>query len=424
MVTKNDILESIYELNRSIHKKIGNLAEKIDRTSEKEFADLEDLQCQIRSFMENTEKEERYLEALHEMQELIMKKMNIFTNDIRGVHAVNGDKYAVVETEFNGKEFLWVCRQDANDFISENAKQGKVCMDPYLYSIFHSKKGTFLDLGANIGAFSLPFAIHGWKGFAFEAGSKNADVLKKSILLNDFDITVMEQAVYDRTGSIKFLENGPWGSVENDVFHEENMVVLDTIALDDWYENAGVEQIDLIKIDIEGSEVAAFRGMGNMLQRYHYPPIYTEVNLFALALQGETQYSYFKEAEKLGYHVYELYEGELYEYNKELFPLNYCRDYILLNKIPDYLKERVFGRIANNGGRLEQVFSRLIRYEQWPEVRKYEDLDQLNAFDFYICYCIKDYPEFLTDEIKRTLIEIKENLTENMLVQKFLSWME
>ena len=52
-----------------------------------------------------------------------MKKMNIFTNDIRGVHAVNGDKYAVVETEFNGKEFLWVCRQDANDFISENAKQ-------------------------------------------------------------------------------------------------------------------------------------------------------------------------------------------------------------------------------------------------------------------------------------------------------------
>lgn len=423
MVTKNDILESIHELNRIFHKKIGNLAEKIDRAGEKECGYLEDLDCQIRNFIDSTEKEERYLAALHEMQELLMKKMNIFTNDIRGVHAVNGNKYAVVETEFNGKEFLWVCRQDADDFISENAKQAKICMDPYLYSIFCSKQGTLLDLGANIGAFSLPFAAHGWKGYAFEAGSKNTDVLKKSILLNDFDITVVEQAVYNRTGSIKFVENGPWGSVENDIFHEENAVVLDTVALDDWYEGAGVEQIDLIKIDIEGSEVAAFRGMENMLQKYHYPPIYTEVNLFALALQGETQYSYFTEAEKLGYHIYEMYEGKLFAYSKDLFPLDYCRDYMFLHDIPAYMNERVFGRIANNDSRLEQVIQRLRRYKQWPVIGKYGDVDHPCDFDFYICYCIKDYPQFLTEEVMELLKEIKTYTKDCLFMQKLLSWL-
>lgn len=423
MVTKNDILESIHELNRTFHKKIGNLAEKIDRAGEKECGYLEDLDCQIRNFIDSTEKEERYLAALHEMQELLMKKMNIFTNDIRGVHAVNGNKYAVVETEFNDQTYLWVCSQAAKDTISEYAKQGRSCMHPDLFTIFQKKQGVFLDLGANIGAFSLPFAAHGWKGYAFEAGSKNTDVLKKSILLNDFDITVVEQAVYDRTGSIKFVENGPWGSVENDIFHEENAVVLDTVALDDWYEGAGVEQIDLIKIDIEGSEVAAFRGMENMLQKYHYPPIYTEVNLFALALQGETQYSYFTEAEKLGYHIYEMYEGKLYEYNKDLFPLNYCRDYIFLNEIPAYLENRVFGRIANNDGRLEQVLSRLKRYSQWPEVGKYGDLNRQDDFDFYICYCIKDYPEFLTDEVMEILSEIKEHTKGHLFIQQLFSWM-
>ena len=424
MVIKSDILESIQELNRIFNKKFGNLVEKIDHANEKECGYLEDMNDQIRSFIDSFNQEERYIAALHEMQELLMKKMNIFTNDIRGVHAVNSDKYAVVQTEFNGKEFLWVCGQDAKDFISENAKQAKICMDPYLFSIFYPNQGTFLDLGANIGAFSLPFAAHGWKGYAFEAGRKNTEVLKKSILLNDFDITVIEQAVYDRTGSIKFVENGPWGSVENDIFKDNNAVILDTIALDDWYESADVEQIDLIKIDIEGSEVAAFRGMERMLQKYHYPPIYTEVNLFALALQGESQYSYFAEAEKLGYHVYEMYEGKLYEYSKDLFPLDYCRDYMLVHEIPDYLEGRVFGRIANNDGRLEQVLSRLKRYEQWPEIGKYGDVDHTNDFDFYICYCIKDYPEFLTDEVRNVLVEIKECTSDNLFMQQLLSWLK
>lgn len=424
MVTKSDLLEGIYELNRTFNKKIENLAEKIDRASEKECGCLEDIDGQIRRFIDSFDQEDRYIAALHEMQELLMKKMNIFTNDIRGVHSVNGDKYAVVETECYGRTFLWVCSQFAKDTISEYAKQGKSCMDPGLFTVFQEKQGVFLDLGANIGAFSLPFAAHGWKGYAFEAGQKNSDVLEKSILLNDFDITVIGQAVYDRTGCIKFVENGPWGSVENNFFKDNKAVILDTIALDDWYEGVGIEQIDLIKIDIEGSEVAAFRGMKKMLQKYHCPPIYTEVNLFALALQGESEYSYFTEAEELGYHVYELYDGKLYEYSKDLFPLNYCRDYIFLNEIPDYLEDRVFGRIANNDGRVEQILSRLKKYKQWPKIEKYGDLNQSSDFDFYICYCIKDYPEFLTDEVKKVLFEIKEYASDHLFIQQLLSWMK
>lgn len=353
-----------------------------------------------------------------------MQYLNTIQENTKRVLAVEGEKYTISETKFDDKEFLWVCDTNAMDPITENAKKGVIVMDSEVFDIFHKENGVFLDLGANIGGFSLPMASEGWRGYAFEAGTSNADVLNKSIELNGFDVKVVKKAIYDKTGKIYFVANGPWGFVKNSVFCNEKYEELDAISLNDWYKTENIKAIDLIKIDIEGSEVAALRGMNEMLETFNYPPIYTEVNTFALALQGETQYSYFKEAEKLGYRIYEIYDGKLFEYNKEIFPMNYCRDYVFLKEIPDYIKPRINGRIANNDNARESILQRLKKYNCWSDLEKYGNEKSQYDYDSYLCLNLKDFPNMLDPEIKDLLLKIKREKKDNPIIKKNLEWFD
>ena len=70
-----------------------------------------------------------------------------------------------------------------------------------------------MDLGRNIGAFSLSFGAMGWKRFVFDASANNVNLLNKSIHLNDFDITIINKAIYDKTGNIYFGQLGPYGLI-------------------------------------------------------------------------------------------------------------------------------------------------------------------------------------------------------------------
>lgn len=66
-------------------------------------------------------------------------------------------------------------------------------------------------------------------------------------------------------------------------------------------ELSNIEKIDFIKLDIEGSEVAALRGGGAFLKNYNFSPVFCEINKWTLYLQNETPLSLILEFEKLGY---------------------------------------------------------------------------------------------------------------------------
>jgi len=53
----------------------------------------------------------------------------------------------------------------------------------------------------------------GWKRFVFDASANNVNLLNKSIHLNDFDITIINKAIYDKTGNIYFGQLGPYGLI-------------------------------------------------------------------------------------------------------------------------------------------------------------------------------------------------------------------
>lgn len=146
------------------------------------------------------------------------------------------------------------------------------------------KKGdTVVDLGANIGYFSLLAAsIVGKNGkvYSFEPEPKNFSYLKKNIEINGYtQIQANQKAVSDKKGKVKLYiceyETGHHTinqsegikAYRRDVsVNEENFVEVETIPLDDFFKGKE-DSIGVIKMDVEGAEFLALLGMDNILRK-------------------------------------------------------------------------------------------------------------------------------------------------------------
>jgi FkbM family methyltransferase len=272
-----------------------------------------------------------------------------------------------------------------------------------------------LDLGGNIGAFCLSFGAMGWKGYAFEASCKNVNLLKKSICLNDFDITVIDKAVYEKTGNIYFGQGGPYGLIQNEMTDGLRWEEIPCICLDDWCEQEGTpNKIDFIKMDIEGSEVSALRGMRKMLAKYEYPPIFIESNSWTLFLQNETQKSLLGLSNEMGYTPYILKNDRLLKYNINNFPTLLCTDFLLLKDIPQNLKIDIFENYIQNK---DEVITFLIQCLS----KDNNDLDR----QLYkaMSYALKDFPEYVSNmQIKAKLEQIAKRNAKDEFLRKYLGW--
>lgn len=123
---------------------------------------------------------------------------------------------------------------------------------------------TVLDVGANIGIYTLLAAKRGARVFAIEADPRNVDKLRRHIHLNGFDdrVTVLPLAVGREAGSIT-LFRAPGNSGHSNVFEgvDPIQVPLDTI------DSLNLPPIDVCKMDIEGNEVNALAGMETTIAR-------------------------------------------------------------------------------------------------------------------------------------------------------------
>lgn len=141
---------------------------------------------------------------------------------------------------------------------------------------------TFLDLGANIGFFSLVASrIVGESGrvHAFEAIPDTLKELESNIQLNGIkNIVVHPQAVADQEMRVRFARHLESRSEINSMRFEirgENYWDVPCVRVD---ASVDVSQpIRLIKIDIEGAEMIALRGMEKILAQPYKPIILCEV---------------------------------------------------------------------------------------------------------------------------------------------------
>ena len=335
----------------------------------------------------------------------------------------------ITTVSLKGKNINWSVNKDAKDNISSIAKMGKlICGSAELLNLF-KQSGTFIDIGANIGAFTLTFASQGWNGYAIEAAPMNVKALRKTINMNHFDVKVIDKAIYDHSGEIYFVQNGPWGFVKNEVF-DEDYEKLDAICLDDYKETElrDVQKVDFIKMDIEGSEVSALRGMEQFTKKFGYPPILVEANAYALALQGETPSSLVMQGQKLGYMAYELRDGRLYPHSSRNFPMEYCSDYIFIKGNPAAFNVEVKEPIVQEEQEVvEYVIKTLEDRKEWNKAKHYGLAQSDREYGAYVCYCLKDFPQYYKNEkianlLKQVKEELKNEFKDDAFVQNAISW--
>lgn len=142
---------------------------------------------------------------------------------------------------------------------------------------------TFVDIGANLGYFTLLAArCVGDQGsvIAFEPSPENCRLLHRSLSQNGFkNVQIFEKAIAEAAQCVSFSSGLPHSNarlLRSEELHglEEWYAQVDAVSLDDALQDI-VTRIDLIKIDIEGAEPRAWQGMQKMVQRYR-PIILTE----------------------------------------------------------------------------------------------------------------------------------------------------
>jgi len=151
-----------------------------------------------------------------------------------------------------------------------------------LFKRFVGEGMNVIDIGANIGYYTLLAAkLVGDEGkvFAFEPEPRNYALLLRNIELNGYkNIIPQQKAVANTTGKVKlFLDEVEPGAhslykVRGDA---KEAIVVDAVSLDEFF--AGKEYpIDIVKVDVEGAEMAVLLGMAKIVQNNDNLKIFTE----------------------------------------------------------------------------------------------------------------------------------------------------
>jgi hypothetical protein len=115
------------------------------------------------------------------------------------------------------------------------------------------------------------------------------------------------------------------------------VVNVPAVTVDDLLVEIGWDRPDFIKMDIEGSEVVALRGMAGLLAGPNAPPIYYESNGHTLAFYGQSTKNLKASAANAGYVNYLIESDKLVPVSTEDFQGQTCVDYLALKTVPSTL---------------------------------------------------------------------------------------
>lgn len=168
-------------------------------------------------------------------------------------------------------------------------------------------KSCVLDIGGHIGLVTLPVSrvlAPGGQVVTFEPGAANLEYLRFHLRENAIDnVEIVDALVGDSDGTVTFYEQaGATG--QNSVVVKKNAetysrVERPQVTLDGFCAARDLRP-EIIKIDVEGAELAVLRGAREMLCRDR-PLLFLSVHPTELGLLGETIEDLVREIDDLGY---------------------------------------------------------------------------------------------------------------------------
>jgi FkbM family methyltransferase len=153
-----------------------------------------------------------------------------------------------------------------------------------------SKKGTYLDIGANIGLTAVPIAASGIKTIAFEAVPANAAFLRRNAEVNGAaqHIEIVDAALLDKAGEVTF-ELSPTNHGDHRFRNANEMSLMDeadwqTITVPAHALDSFADRITgpvVMKLDVQGAEPLVYRGGKSVFDRLDV--LICEISPYAMA---------------------------------------------------------------------------------------------------------------------------------------------
>ena len=170
-------------------------------------------------------------------------------------------------------------------------------------------KITFLDIGVQLGSFSMSIGAKGFNVIGFEPMRDNAYISRKNFCMNKnkdnmvliekgVGNTTMNCALYNyrtNVGDPIMICNS---SVESGYVFKES---VDLVKLDDYEPYLRDKNIVMLKMDIEGFEHYALKGGRKLILEGHIPMISTEYCIHHLNQRGSSEREYLADLQAAGY---------------------------------------------------------------------------------------------------------------------------
>jgi FkbM family methyltransferase len=199
----------------------------------------------------------------------------------------------------------FVCTLPEGERVRVLPQHGELTWNPEEYAAFRQAVApgtTVLDIGANLGAYTLLFAM--WVGesgrvFAFEPAPESFAGLRAHVSLNGLTdrVAAHQLAVSDAEGVAAFHASGRDGANRIVAAGRPSQDILEvgSTTVDAFCRKTGVSP-GLIKIDVEGAELQVLQGaretIGSAGQALHlfvelHPHLWTEFGASRAALEAE-----------------------------------------------------------------------------------------------------------------------------------------
>ena len=242
----------------------------------------------------------------------------LFRSKVKNGIAINTGETEALTTLFTGQK-IYV---DTRDLSVAPSLLIDGYWEPEITSVFRkhiTAESVVFDVGANFGYFGIVAGTEVGNGSGkihfFEANPDLIGYIFKSLSVNGLDkkSAINNCAVSDKSGlevELNILD-GLWGSsglsvdTSNLIIAGQQVktlkkVTMKTISLDDYVKDQKIKNVDVIKMDIEGHEDVAYRGMRKIIRKNPQLKLFLEFTPAAY----KTPQPFFEQLQKDFKHIY------------------------------------------------------------------------------------------------------------------------